>query len=110
MRLDSQQNLQRNSDRVIELSSIYPAEETRTWTLLQNNSRSLIGRKFEELRERRESALIAYLTANDPSPEAFRKNCNALVEGGADILEIGMPFSDPIADGPVIQASSSRAL
>jgi len=53
---------------------------------LQDNSRNLIGHKFEELREKGESALIAYLTANDPSPEAFRANCNALVEGGADIL------------------------
>ena len=80
------------------------------WTRLQNNSRNPIGQKFEELREKGESALVAYLTANDPSPEAFRANCAALVDGGADILEIGVPFSDPIADGPVIQASSSRAL
>ncbi|HEX4921659.1 MAG TPA: tryptophan synthase subunit alpha [Candidatus Bathyarchaeia archaeon] len=77
---------------------------------MQSISRSSIGRKFEELRDKGESALVAYLTANDPSPEAFRSNCEALVEGGADILEIGIPFSDPIADGPVIQASSGRAL
>ncbi|HET7404699.1 MAG TPA: tryptophan synthase subunit alpha [Candidatus Bathyarchaeia archaeon] len=77
---------------------------------MQSISRSLIGKKFEELREKGESALVAYLTANDPSPEAFRANCKALVDGGADILEIGIPFSDPIADGPVIQASSGRAL
>ena len=80
------------------------------WIQLQNNSRNLIGQKFDEVREKGETALIAYLTANDPSPGAFRANCNALVEGGADILEIGIPFSDPIADGPVIQASSGRAL
>lgn len=77
---------------------------------MQGTSRNPIGKKFEELREKGESALVAYLTANDPSPEAFRANCTALVEGGADILEVGIPFSDPIADGPVIQASSGRAL
>lgn len=77
---------------------------------MQDNPHNSIGQKFDELRDKGESALIAYLTANDPSPEAFRANCNALVEGGADILEIGIPFSDPIADGPVIQASSGRAL
>jgi len=77
---------------------------------LQDNSHSSIGQKFVSLREKGESALVAYLTANDPSPEAFQANCNALADGGADILEIGIPFSDPIADGPVIQASSGRAL
>ena len=80
------------------------------WTQLQDTSLSPIGQKFDQLREKGEGALIAFLTANDPSPETFRANCNALVEGGADILEIGIPFSDPIADGPVIQASSGRAL
>ncbi len=69
-----------------------------------------IASKFEELRSRREGALIAYLTGGDPTPEEFHANASALVEGGADIVEIGIPFSDPIADGPVIQASSQRAL
>ena len=69
-----------------------------------------IASKFEELRSRREGALVAYLTAGDPTPEEFTANASALVEGGADIVEIGIPFSDPIADGPVIQASSQRAL
>jgi len=80
------------------------------WTRLQDNSHSSIGQKFVSLREKGESALVAYLTANDPSPEAFQANCHALADGGADILEIGIPFSDPIADGPIIQASSGRAL
>jgi tryptophan synthase alpha chain len=73
-----------------------------------NNGR--IASKFRELRARNEGALIAYLTGADPAPEAFHSNALALVEGGADILEVGIPFSDPIADGPVIQASSQRAL
>ena len=66
--------------------------------------------KFRELRSHREGALIAYLTGGDPDPKTFLANSSALIEGGADIVEIGIPFSDPIADGPVIQASSMRAL
>ena len=54
--------------------------------------------------------MVAYLTGGDPDPKAFLANSTALIEGGADIIEIGIPFSDPIADGPVIQASSMRAL
>jgi tryptophan synthase alpha chain len=66
--------------------------------------------KFGELRVLREGALVAYLTGGDPDPKTFLANSTALIEGGADIVEIGIPFSDPIADGPVIQASSMRAL
>ncbi len=70
----------------------------------------LIKRRFRELGRQNEAALIAYLTGGDPDPESFIGNASALIEGGADIVEVGIPFSDPIADGPVIQASSSRAL
>jgi len=82
------------------------------WRSLQDTSHNEdpIAAKFEELRSRSEGALIAYLTGGDPTPEQFLTNASALVEGGADIVEIGIPFSDPIADGPVIQASSQRAL
>ncbi len=66
--------------------------------------------KFRELHTHGEGALVAYLTGGDPDPKAFLANSTALIEGGADIVEIGIPFSDPIADGPVIQASSMRAL
>jgi len=66
--------------------------------------------KFRELHSHGEGALIAYLTGGDPDPKAFLANSTALIEGGADIVEVGIPFSDPIADGPVIQASSMRAL
>ena len=66
--------------------------------------------KFGELRGLREGALVAYLTGGDPDPKTFLANSTALIEGGADIVEIGIPFSDPIADEPVIQASSMRAL
>ncbi len=54
--------------------------------------------------------MVAYLTGGDPNPETFLSNASAVVEAGADILEVGIPFSDPIADGPIIQASSQRAL
>ena len=66
--------------------------------------------KFRELRSRGDGVLVAYLTGADPDPKAFLANSTALIEGGADIVEVGIPFSDPIADGPVIQASSMRAL
>ena len=66
--------------------------------------------RFRELQSHQEGALVAYLTGGDPDPKAFLANSTALIEGGADIVEVGIPFSDPIADGPVIQASSMRAL
>ncbi len=66
--------------------------------------------KFGKLRGHGEGALIAYLTGGDPDRKSFLDNATALVDGGADILEVGIPFSDPIADGPVIQGSSQRAL
>ena len=69
-----------------------------------------IGKKFEELRAKNEKALIVYLTAGDPSLAATRELILGLEKSGADILEIGVPFSDPTADGPVIQAASQRAL
>ncbi|MHC1599417.1 MAG: tetratricopeptide repeat protein [Candidatus Methanospirareceae archaeon] len=66
--------------------------------------------KFTELKSRNEGALIAYICAGDPTPEATTEIVHALVLGGADIIELGLPFSDPIADGPTIQASIERAL
>lgn len=69
-----------------------------------------IDETFRELERRREGALIAYITGGDPSPKYTPKIVEALVKGGADIIEIGVPFSDPIADGPIIQAADSRAL
>jgi len=69
-----------------------------------------ISETFRELRKRKEGALIAYVTGGDPSPKYTPKIVEALARGGADIVEIGIPFSDPIADGPIIQASDVRAL
>ncbi len=67
-------------------------------------------RAFEQARERNELVLVLYVTAGDPSPE---HTVNAVVQGaqaGADVFELGIPFSDPIADGPTIQAAIDRAL
>lgn len=69
-----------------------------------------IAKKLEALRARNEKALIVYLTAGDPSMDVTKELVFAMEKSGADILEIGVPFSDPTADGPVIQAASQRAL
>jgi tryptophan synthase alpha chain len=71
---------------------------------------SRIDRRFEALATAGRTALIPYVTAGDPSPELTVPIMHALVEGGADVIELGVPFSDPMADGPVIQRASERAL
>lgn len=65
---------------------------------------------FEQLKSQQKVALIPYLTAGDPHPDCTVNAMHALVEGGADIVELGVPFSDPMADGPVIQKAVERAL
>src|SRR5450756_160739 len=69
-----------------------------------------IGRLFEDLKRDGRKGLIAYLTAGDPSPARTPDLVDALVRGGADLIELGVPFSDPVADGPVIQRAGERAL
>src|SRR5579862_2826695 len=71
---------------------------------------SRISRLFDRLRAERRPALIAYITAGDPAPAVTPEIVAALERGGADLIELGVPFSDPIADGPVIQRGSDRAL
>jgi tryptophan synthase alpha chain len=66
--------------------------------------------KFSSLKKKGEMALITYLTFNFPDPEKFKNFLHAIIEGGSDIIEIGVPFSDPIADGKVIQSASEIAL
>ena len=66
--------------------------------------------KFAELAETGRKALIPFITAGDPHPEFTVPMMHAMVEAGADIIELGVPFSDPMADGPVIQRASERAL
>ena len=65
---------------------------------------------FERLAQRREGAFGAFLMLGDPDLETSARRLDALVEGGADMVEVGFPFSDPVADGPVIQAAAQRAL
>lgn len=65
---------------------------------------------FRKAKANGEAALIGYITAGDPTPQATPSIADALIKGGVDILELGLPFSDPIADGPTIQAASVRAL
>lgn len=71
---------------------------------------SRIEGRFERLREAGRKALIPYVTAGDPHPSATVALMHRLVAGGADVVELGVPFSDPQADGPVIQAACQRAL
>jgi tryptophan synthase alpha chain len=71
---------------------------------------SRIAQAFARLKAEKRTALIPYVTAGDPSPKIAVPLMHAMVEAGADIIELGVPFSDPMADGPVIQRSSERAL
>ena len=73
-------------------------------------SSSSITRRFDALRKASRRALVCYVTAGHPDVGRSLETLRALEEGGADIIELGVPFSDPIADGPVIQASSQQAL
>ena len=71
---------------------------------------SRITPKLESLKRGGRKALIPFITAGDPNPEFTVPAMHAMVEAGADIIELGVPFSDPMADGPVIQRASERAL
>ena len=71
---------------------------------------SRIQKTFADLQSKKKKALITFITAGDPAPELTVPLLHALVESGADILELGVPFSDPMADGPVIQRANERAL
>jgi tryptophan synthase alpha chain len=69
-----------------------------------------ITQRFDQLRAAGKAGFIAYVTAGDPSPDALPGILSALDEAGTDVIELGIPFSDPLADGPTIQAASGRAL
>jgi len=71
---------------------------------------SRLAAKFAQLAQAKRKALIPFVTVGDPYPEFTLPLLHAMVEAGADILELGVPFSDPMADGPVIQRASERAL
>jgi len=84
-----------------------PANST---AIPQTPATTRIARRFAELRGRREMGLVAFITAGDPSLAATESFVLGLAEAGADVVELGVPFSDPLADGPAIQRSSERAL
>ena len=71
---------------------------------------SRLATRFAELRAARRAGLVIFVTAGDPHPDQTIEVMHALVAAGADVLELGVPFSDPMADGPVIQRASERAL
>ncbi|WP_305908231.1 tryptophan synthase subunit alpha [Methylomarinum sp. Ch1-1] len=71
---------------------------------------SRLKNRFEQLKQDGRKALIPFITAGDPNPEFTVPMLHAMVEAGADVIEVGVPFSDPMADGPVIQRASERAL
>jgi tryptophan synthase alpha chain len=69
-----------------------------------------ISQRFSELSAAHRAGLVTFITAGDPDPQTSLEAMHALVRGGADLLELGVPFSDPMADGPTIQRASERAL
>ena len=71
---------------------------------------SRLAKRFALTKEQGRPALVTFITAGDPNYAASRDMLFGLPEAGADVIELGMPFSDPMADGPAIQASSQRAL
>ncbi len=77
---------------------------------MANASTSRLSPVFHELLKGGEKGLVVYVTAGDPSLEATGEILRAIDHGGADVIELGVPFSDPLADGPVIQRASERAL
>jgi tryptophan synthase alpha chain len=89
------------SETVIPKSAANPAPKAAS---------GRIGRRFRELSEASELGLVAYITAGDPSLEASETIVLRAAEAGADVIELGVPFSDPVADGPTIQRASERAL
>jgi tryptophan synthase alpha chain len=78
-------------------------------TVVASNS-TRISNRFAELRASGELGIVAYIVAGDPSIDASLKYVLALAEAGADVIELGVPFSDPLADGPTIQRGAERAL
>jgi tryptophan synthase alpha chain len=84
---------------------------TRTQPTTKTNiTMSRIEHTFASLREQNKTGLVTFITAGDPGPEMTVPLMHALVAGGADVLELGVPFSDPMAEGPVIQRACERAL
>ena len=84
--------------------------KNRLMTIKSASQSTRIDRRFEALSKLGRKALVTFVSAGDPDLETSAKILQGLPKAGADIIELGMPFSDPMADGPAIQASSLRAL
>lgn len=89
-------------------AEVIPSRVRALWYTISAVSR--LAARFQSLRGRGEGALIPFVVAGDPSLDELPSILDALCDGGADVIEVGIPFSDPIADGPTIQAASQRAL
>src|SRR5580765_6872062 len=76
----------------------------------ETSNSTRISKRFAELRASGELGIVAYVTAGDPSLGATLRFVIAMADAGADVIELGVPFSDPLADGPTIQRASERAL
>lgn len=92
------------------MSETTAPKSARAASLTNSAAPGRIARKFRELSARGEIGLVAYITAGDPSLDATGEIVLAAAESGADVIELGVPFSDPVADGPTIQRASDRAL
>jgi tryptophan synthase alpha chain len=86
------------------------SEPAASQSVTETQRAGRIARRFRELAEVSELGLVTYITAGDPSLAATEKIVLAAAESGADVIELGVPFSDPVADGPTIQRASERAL
>jgi tryptophan synthase alpha chain len=95
---------------VPHLTPALSAPEGGEGEYLQGPFVSRIAARFAELRAAGRAGLITYLTAGDPDPDTSGRLFSGLATAGADLIEIGMPFSDPMADGPIIQEAGQRAL
>ncbi len=85
-------------------------QETNKMTIYKNENLSKIDKKFNDLKNKNKLALMPFIIAGDPNIETTSEILLKLQEKGADLIELGIPYSDPLADGPVIQLSASRAL
>ena len=85
-------------------------KENKKTTLAKNETLSKIARKFIDLKNNNKLALMPFIMAGDPSIEITSEILLELQERGADLIELGIPYSDPLADGPIIQLAASRAL
>jgi len=85
-------------------------KENKMQMIKKNEALSRVDEKFYELKNNKKLALMPFIMAGDPNIEITSKILLKLQENGADLIELGIPYSDPLADGPVIQVAASRAL